>query len=582
MRSLGIALTCLLLAALAAAQSPRTSTLVANSTGDAYGPSVAGDADLTAVLWFDSAAGLRQVQCAVSDGRGVAWNPAVRVDDGTTPLVWKTVYPSSLAVAGGMVYAVWADARLGVTGARDVWFQRSTNGGASFQPLDLLIDKGLAPGLADVVEMRMAVDPRNPSDPNDDLVALLVLVEDRASPPPYDEYLFLNYSTNSGASFLPLAIPFSGHAFASDTDFYDLAADGGRIHGVWHDDFLNRWDDHCYVSCYDPGLGGFAFQDLQLDALQPAIDADDEVAIDVRGPRIAVLFQEISAFGAAHWLMANESADGGVTWSGPTLVGSYLAGIDDVDSPDVALAAGGTAIAAWLDDRIGVDQVCSATSAAWSGDLVVSFAVASRPLQLACPDAMAAIVWEAPPLSPHFIEGALSPDAGASWRPPIPLSSNQGDCDDPRLAWSPAHANFVVAWMADDLGGGLDDPYAGGFRPQTLIPLGNFSVAGSPVSFQVQLWPHADRGKFFGVLASSSLGVTRLADGRDLGIANDGLFQTCLRYIPGALSGTLDAFGNGSTPTFGVPPKAGAVYAVAVAYTRKSSPGYITDVVVIP
>ncbi len=572
----------LILAAAAAAQSPRTSGLVANPAGYAYGPSVACDQDLAAMAWFDSATGGFAIECATSDGRGVAWSAPVPVDDGTTPNVWKNLYDSSVAVAAGSVYVAWTDPRLAIpTGDRDVWFQSSLSGGSTFNPADTWVDKGLPPGLCDVKEIRMGVDQRNPTNPHDDLIAILMMVENDFTPPPWNEELYLNYSTNSGATWLPVALPFSNHGFVADVDFMDLVVDSGRIYGVWHDDFQNGIDDNCYTSCYDPAAGGFAWMDLQMDTTFPGIDVDDEVAIDARGPQVAVLFMEVLAGGGGHRLMGNTSNDGGVTWSGPGIVGTYTPFLDDCDYPDVAIAKNGNVIAAWLDDRTGIDEVCSSASPAWGLlDSQVSFGADTRPIQLICPDDMAAIVWEAPPMTPHFVDAAMSPDSGLTWYQPVGVSMNQSDIDDPAVAWDAAHGNFVIGWMADDLG--QNDPYAGGFRPQTLVPVGNFFVAGSPVSFSIQDWPRRDRGMSFGVLVSNAQGAFFLADGRDLGIVKDALFQRCLSLIPGPLSGTIGPNGTGSTATFNLPVLGGTVYAVGVAFTSTSNVGYVTDVVPLP
>ena len=582
MRTPATLLLCLLLAAPAAAQSPRTSTLVANPAGDAYGPAVACDADLAAMVWFDSAPGIFAVQCSTSDGRGETWGPPVAVDDGTAAFAWKTLFDTSVAVAAGNVYVAWTDPRQAMaTGDRDVWFQRSLSGGAGFQPVDTWVDKGLPPGLCDVKELRMGVDGMNPTNPNDDLIAILMLVENDFTLLG-DEELYLNYSTDSGANWLPLAIPFSAHTGLADVDFMDLAVDGGRVYGVWHDDFFTRLDDNCFSSCYDPAMGGFAWLDLQMDAPAPGIDVDDEVAIDARGPQVAVLYMEVlTVLPGGHRLMGRTSNDGGLTWTAPAIVGTYTPFVDDCDYPDVAIAANGNVIAAWLDDRMGPKEVCSAVAPGWSlVDTQVSFAADARPIQLICPDDMAVIVWEAPPVPPHFVEAAMSPDSGLSWYQPVGLSMNLGDIDDPAVAWDPAHGNFVAAWKADDLG--LNDPYAGGFRPQTLVPVGNFFLAGSPVSFQVQDWPRRDRGLKFGVVASNSTGVLRIADGRDLGIVHDALFQRCRTLIPGILSGTIGANGAGSTPTFNLPAFGGTIYAVGVAYTTATNIGYFTDIVPLP
>jgi len=87
----------------AAAQSPRDSVQL-NTTG----PSNAGQVgaasadDLSAVSWSDGSSS--QVLVAASDGRGVAFGTAVRVDNDAFS---KTTQTDSIFVSGNSVYVVW-------------------------------------------------------------------------------------------------------------------------------------------------------------------------------------------------------------------------------------------------------------------------------------------------------------------------------------------------------------------------------------------------------------------------------------------------------------------------------------------
>ncbi|KAA3611538.1 MAG: hypothetical protein DWQ01_05460 [Planctomycetota bacterium] len=572
-----------LLAASLAAQNPRTGVLAANASGSAYGPSLASDGDTAALLYRDDFD--ESIQVVLSDGRGLTWSAPVRVDDGTSPAV-KQVHDTSVAMAGQNIYACWTEDRFSL-GTRDLYFNRSTDAGISFQPLDLLIDKGSPPGFWDTPFFRMAVDPQDPNDANDDLVVILMHVD--GGLPPAPDALYLNYSTNSGQTFLPSAVPVSSHNWQASFFQIDLAVANGIAYAVWLDNLnFGIVADDCWLSAYDPLAAVFKVQDLMVNAPTGGFwDADDEPCVDARGSTVAVLWMRDPVGGPwVHDLRSNVSLDGGITWMGEVPVGNYTPGLHDVSYPDVAIAADGNLLAAWQDNRSGAYEVYSATStssgAGWLNDVQLSSTSMGLSVKLLCPENQAAAMWNAGSLPPNFEEAALSPDAGLSWNSPVVVSTNNGDVDSWAMAYNRYYDNFLMAWLADDFNPPNNDVYAGGFRPQTLIPIGNFSVPGSTVSFQIAHWPQPDHGMSFGVVASASLGSYVLADGRDLGIVYDFYFQQALTMIPGQLSGTINSSGGGSTASFPVPTLPPTLYTTAVAFTSFTNLGAATDLVPIP
>ncbi len=174
----------------------------------------------------------------------------------------------------------------------------------------------------------------------------------------------------------------------------------------------------------------------------------------------------------------------------------------------------------------------------------------------------------------------MSPDSGLSWYQPVGLSMNLGDIDDPAVAGPPPPGTAGAAGRAAPRA--PTPPAAGGPGPQPRGAVGTFSPAGARGGSGAGAGPRRDRGLKFGVVASNSTGVLRIADGRDLGIVNDALFQRCRTLIPGILSGTIGANGAGSTPTFNLPAFGGTIYAVGVAYTTATNIGYFTDIVPLP
>jgi len=435
MRFFVLFLAALLLPRVLAAQNVRGTTLVGNPAGDAVGPALDSDADLTALVYGDVQAGSLWIH--TSDGRGVTWSAAGRVDDGTSA-AYKYVYPDAVRVAGNRVYVYWTEARSGPSPARDVWFNWSGDGGVTFQPADLPVDKGLPTGGNDVKEVRMEVDPRDPTNPGDDVIVLLMRVEDDLAAS--DEHLYINWSVNSGLTFQAVAVAVSIHPMLGPVlvTEMDLALEGGVAYPAWIDNFLAYMGpDDCWMSALDTVTGTFLRQDVMVNAPYAGLfDVDDDVAVDVNNGILAVLWLRTPLPGPfVNELRSNVSPDGGVTWIGETGVGSYLPAVDDVNEPDVAVAGNGNILAAWHDNRFPPSYATwTAVSvnggASWLQDLQLSVG-ACHPLWLRCPGLEAAAVWMAPDLTapPHFVEAAMSLDAGLTWTPAFPVSGNSGDAD---------------------------------------------------------------------------------------------------------------------------------------------------------
>ncbi|KAA3608719.1 MAG: exo-alpha-sialidase [Planctomycetota bacterium] len=580
MRKLPFCLLAMALSAPAAsAQNPRATSFAGDPGGLPNGHSVASDGDLSVSLFHDGVS--EAIVLNVSDGRGIQWGNTVRVDDASSPQA-KFVMGDSVAVASQKVYAYWRDRRNPPSLTEDLFFQFSANGGQSFQPADLQIHKGLPAGGNDIKDVCMAVDPRDPANGNDDLIAFLIAVEDDTT---LNESLYLNYSIDGGANFLATALAATTHNGIADVDNIDLAVDGGKIYALWRDNSLNGVDDHVFLSVYDAVNGLFTLQDLQLDpATGLTFEADDGLSIAVSGGKVAAAWQcDLIVGGGSEVLIVNYSGNGGLTWTGDQVVGGYTPSVHDVDQPDVAVAANGTPVVVWEDNRLGQDQVYALHSldngATWTGERQLSTGVGSSPEVRAGADGTVAAAWGAA-VSPNYAEAALSVDAGVTWQNPVTLSSNTGDVDEVRLCRNDAYGNYIAAWLADDFV--LNDVFAGGFRPQSLTAVGDFGTPGAMVSFDVSLWPVPDEGKQFGVLISGASGAFVLPNGLNSGLDNTHpVFALALSNIPGVLSGTISG-GSGSTPTFPIPAHAGPLYCTAVAFNSFTDLGAVTDLVLTP
>ncbi len=540
----------------------RPSTLInTNLQDDARGIGVSSQGDLTAICWNEGG-GTNQVFVATSDGRGLSWSSGVRVDnDGFT----KTSQVDSVFVSGSNIYVIW-EANTGL------FFNRSTDNGATFgTPIPLDIGPGT------VTDWRVAYS----ADPGGDHIYVI------SSTAVADEDLYLTASHDDGATFsLAALVPSVG--ITGDVDTLAVAADGLTVHVAWDDNRSGR--DSVYYQKSTDGGATFLPTDVSLGDNVSVEDSQDPLNIASSGSTVAVMWNEEPGGSGSEVIVANVSSDGGTTFAGSVTVGSYTSGVDDTDEGDIGIdPLTGTIIVVWEDDRTGSDQAYAATSTdgglTFSGDTSVSANGAEKPTIHPGLLGHAAILWESTG-NPRTVESSLSRDGGVTWSSSMPVSDNPGFADFVTGGYNPLYHNFIAGWASLDASN--LQLFAGGFRPQTLTPVGSFTPGGQ-VSFSVSEFPSGESGFTFGILISGTPGnfLLPLGDGRNTGLASDGFLQRSTAQIPGLLSGSIDSTGMGSTPTFSIPGNVQPgtqLHCVAVSFmTGGGSPviGSLTDRVLV-
>ena len=585
MKSLLTGLLVLLLAGSSVAQNPREVVqLNGFPGGTAFGTALGTDQDLSAAFYFDEFD--HRIKMVTSDGRGINWSLPMIVDTAATPYE-KFLIPESAAVAGDNIYISWLDHRQPVvpTGPKDICFNVSYDQGLTFQytPFDLIIDKGLLAFGNDIIDYKMIVDARHELDPFDDLIAFAILVENDLN---RTGEVFLNYSLDSGQTFLPTAIPVSMSMAPPHAISLDMDIEEEMIYVVWEDAFASPG---VYMSSFNAYLETFVFQDVLVNEdtfglFQP----EGMLAIDVRElapgeQTIAILWLQREFLQLDHSLWGNVFVwDGALTSSGDALIGSYAPTVD-VDNPDVAIAGTGYVVAVWEDDRMGFDRVFTTLTKdgglTWLPDTVLSQRQAGFP-QVLSPRQTVVATW-VNDFAPQTLEASLSIEAGEFWKQPITISDPAIPVEKHVVALNMFYTNFIMAWQGPT--GFNKDLYAGGFRPQTVNAVGNFHIPFTPVYFELSNWCQKDHLKEFSIVASASLGTITLPDGRLLGLANDTVFGYTYPFSP-ILSGVIDHNGTGVTPPFPSPGVPFTLYVVAVSYLPPGTPeqiGSFTDVLVV-
>ncbi len=562
LQPISFSLICAVLTTSAVAQNQRPSVQVDSSTG-AVAPSISTNGvlggNLTAVLYEDDLT--NTVWSTTSDGRGLSWATPLRVDDDLTGA--KKVFErfSIQTTNTGKQYACWRDERNSTED--DLYF--AANPGGGWLP-NLMLDKGYPAGLNPVRNFAM--------DAEGDHIAVLISTDNG------NEELYLVVSTNGGATFTP-AMGVTSHNGAADVDAIALDLEDSIVHITWADNFANALSDAVYYAAYDLGLGAFTQTDVLVSPNIQAAggDVDDAVEISASGANVAIAMQADNIGGTSEELWVNVMTGG--LWSGDQFVGAYTPGINDVDNPAILLKDSTTVIVTWEDDRLFVDEVFVASAdfsiaPLFNPETQLSSGGGGFPRIEGYGDYVG-ISYSAGASTPHTAGAAVSRDGGMTFGSGFDMSDNSGDVDYAEIAFNPLYGNFIGAWLADDLG--VNHVYVGGFRSQTITPVGTFT-AGNPVHLDASGFGASEDGNLFGVVLSTTLGSYPLpfGDNRETGLAQDPYLNWSVAQIPGLMSGSLSN-GAGSTPTISLPPiAAGTVfYYVGVGFDASANLYSLTD-----
>ncbi|TKD01656.1 MopE-related protein [Polyangium fumosum] len=129
---------------------------VDSTFADASAPAIVSAGGRVVIAWEDTRSGLPDIRLNHSTNGGVTWQPtSARADLATIPGTSASTRPRVALGGASLVFVTWEDAR---SGQRDIFANHSFDNGATFQPLDLRMDVGMAgaPSAAG------AADSRNP------------------------------------------------------------------------------------------------------------------------------------------------------------------------------------------------------------------------------------------------------------------------------------------------------------------------------------------------------------------------------------------------------------------------------------
>jgi len=205
-----------------------------------------------------------------SDDLGASWLPAaVRIDRSTT-ITFGGSFGPKIDVAGTAVYVVWNDNRDNpgpILTSRDIWFNRSLDGGNTWLPADVRINTSVPAGTIFTEFPDLSASG----------LSVYAVWDDGRLPPT----VHFNRSLDGGATWLPADVQVSTPppmSFGS-VDVPRVASTGPLVLATWADSRSGRFDIH-YNCSFDSGASWLP-ADRRLDTGSAPGAADSFLPVPV-------------------------------------------------------------------------------------------------------------------------------------------------------------------------------------------------------------------------------------------------------------------------------------------------------------
>lgn len=578
LRSLVVLLPILALSATATAQNARDGVLLDTTPSTNSSLPVADCRDeLSAIAFIDKDAnGGDEVWVAVSDDRGLDWATSVRIDQDTTGST-KLTQSDAIYVFGEAIYVAWSDTR---NGNIEIYMNHSDDGGVTWQG-EQLLDKGYAVGTGSIDNWSMRVSPRTSNTFN-----RVYFVFATTRPSTTEESLYYVASEDGAVSFYaPIHLP--AGVVAGTGDIGQVSIDVRRkepdLFVVWTDNRLlggNSYDVYAQQST-DAGVT-WRGVDERLNDVDGT--ANGELDLSIAGPWYIVGWMDERAGTGTSEIRFTSSADYGQNWlPSDEMAGNYAPGVADVLEIDVLLNRQ-IFLVSWIDNRSGTPEAYMWANDTFSANGWSEFMMSSGgavDLVLDGHHDNCGATWKN--LSTNQLMSSYSFDQGATWPDPqVEVSTTTGTVASVGgLSYNKNFSNFIMGWDADDLG--TSNVYAGGYRPQTLTPIGPLTK-GSSLSWEISHYPLTNATEEFGVLFAAAPGMWRLPDGRRSGLTSDNYLTYSFGVLP-TFKGIVSMTGTGTTGSLVIPttlPDFFTLYCVSIsAGAVRDGRGALTDVLEI-
>lgn len=293
-----------------------------NNSGSSVYPTVAASGSNIDVVWQDDTPGNNEVYFKKSTNGGAAWQNSKRLtyNSGSSEA-------PVIAVSGLNIYVVWFD---DTPGNFEIYFKKSANGGASWQP-----SKRLTQTAGGSYKPVIAASGSN----------VYVLWSDDT---PGNPELYLTISTDGGAAW-QTAQKITNNAGSSYRPA--VAVSGSNIYVAWEDSPPAENFEIYFMKSADGGASWQTAKRLTHNA-----EASYEAAIAVSGPNVYIGWYDLKAGNAEIYFL--KSPNRGVSWKALNRL-TYNNG----SSCCPAIAASGSNIhVVWYDSTPGNCEIFLATS----------------------------------------------------------------------------------------------------------------------------------------------------------------------------------------------------------------------------
>ena len=175
------------------------------------------------VTWLDKRNGYSDIYFNYSSDYGATWQTSdARLDTGDTPGASSSYNPQISSDGSGHVYVTWEDSRN--SGSRDIYFNYSSDYGATWQTSDARLDTGNPAGVSTSL---------SPQISNDENGNVYVTYRDYRNGS-YD--IYFNYSSDYGATWQAsdIRLDTGDTPGASTSDDHHISSDGsGHVYVTW-------------------------------------------------------------------------------------------------------------------------------------------------------------------------------------------------------------------------------------------------------------------------------------------------------------------------------------------------------------
>jgi hypothetical protein len=270
--------------------------------------------------------------------------PEARVDVGTAGTMVNSTYAA--ACFGRYVYAVWADTP---NGKYDIFFNRSLDGGATWQPVQARLDSGSA-GAANSVDPKICCSGSR---------VYVCWLDDRSG----HRQVYMAWSVDYGATW-GHDVRVDRNPTAKDCDNHAICCDEGNVYVAWTDRRNGDQDDAFANASHDSGATWLS-NDRRIDSDISGDGVVTGLSLACSGLRVCAVWQDLR--NGLPDIYFNRSLNGGTTWSGSDVrLDTDLAGTGASMAPQLVVS-GTTVGVAWLDSRPGQSGLYFNRSEDWGG-----------------------------------------------------------------------------------------------------------------------------------------------------------------------------------------------------------------------